>query len=64
MQPDDFSAGHFVPLQSERYDLEMHRRTADLAAVKSFLDVLQRATLRPKLEVLASYGTSKPGRAL
>jgi putative molybdopterin biosynthesis protein len=51
----------FVPLHSERYDLVMRKRTADLPAVKSFLDVLQRATLRRKLEVLAGYDTSQTG---
>jgi len=51
----------FVPLNSERYDLVMRRRTADLPAVRSFLDVLQRATLRRKLEVLAGYDTSETG---
>jgi putative molybdopterin biosynthesis protein len=51
----------FVPLHSERYDLVMRKRTADLPAVKSFLDVLQRATLRRKLEVLAGYDTSATG---
>ena len=51
----------FVPLQSERYDLIMRRRTADLPAVQAFLDVLQRASLRRKLEVLAGYDTSETG---
>ena len=51
----------FIPLHSERYDLVMRKRTADLPAVKSFLDVLQRATLRRKLEVLAGYDTSQTG---
>jgi putative molybdopterin biosynthesis protein len=51
----------FIPLHSERYDLVMRRRTADLPAIKAFLDVLQRATLRRKLEVLAGYDTSETG---
>ena len=51
----------FVPLHSERYDLVMRKRTAELPAVKGFLDVLQRATLRRKLEVLAGYDTSETG---
>ena len=51
----------FIPLQSARYDLVMRRRTGDLPAVKAFLDVLQRATLRRKLEVLAGYDTSQTG---
>jgi putative molybdopterin biosynthesis protein len=51
----------FIPLHSERYDLVMRKRTADLPAVKAFLDVLQRATLRRKLEVLAGYDTTEMG---
>lgn len=51
----------FVPLHSERYDLVMRRRTADVPAVKAFMDVLHRATLRRKLEVLAGYDTSETG---
>ncbi len=51
----------FIPLRSERYDLVMRKRSADLPAVKAFLDVLQRATLRRKLEVLAGYDTSQTG---
>lgn len=54
----------FIPLHSERYDLVMRRRTAGLPAVKAFLDVLQRATLRRKLEVLAGYDTSQTGSVL
>ncbi len=51
----------FIPLHSERYDLVMRKRTAALPAVRAFLDVLQRATLRRKLEVLAGYDTSQMG---
>ena len=51
----------FVPLNSARYDLVMRKDTADLPSVKAFLDVLQRATLRRKLEVLAGYDTSQTG---
>lgn len=51
----------FIPLRSERYDLVMRKRTADLPAIKAFLDVLQRATLRRKLEGLAGYDTSETG---
>ena len=51
----------FVPLHHARYDLVMRKRTAELPAVKAFLDVLQRATLRRKLEVLAGYDTSQTG---
>ena len=51
----------FIPLHSERYDLVMRKGTASLAAAKAFLDVLQRAALRRKLEVLAGYDTSDTG---
>ena len=51
----------FIPLKSERYDLVMRKRTADLPAAKAFIDVLHRATLRRKLEVLAGYDTSQTG---
>jgi putative molybdopterin biosynthesis protein len=54
----------FIPLHSERYDLVMRRRTAEFPAVKAFLDVLQRATLRRKLEVLAGYDTSQTGAVI
>jgi molybdate-binding protein/DNA-binding XRE family transcriptional regulator len=54
----------FVPLHSARYDLVMRKRTADLPSVKAFLDVLQRAALRRKLEVLAGYDTSQTGAQL
>ena len=52
---------HFVPLHSARYDLVMRKRTAELPTVKAFLDVLQRAALRRKLEALAGYDTSRTG---
>lgn len=51
----------FVPLRSARYDLVMRKKSAELPSVKAFLDVLQRATLRRKLEVLAGYDTSQTG---
>ena len=51
----------FIPLRSERYDLVMSKRTAGLPVVEALLDVLQRATLRRKLEVLAGYDTSETG---
>lgn len=54
----------FIPLHSERYDLVMRKSTAALPAVEAFLDVLQRAALRRKLEVLAGYDTSQTGTIL
>ena len=39
----------------------MRRKTAGLPAVAALLDVLQRAALRRKLELLAGYDTSETG---
>jgi molybdopterin molybdotransferase/putative molybdopterin biosynthesis protein len=54
----------FVPLRFERYDLVMRKQTMELPAAQAFLDVLQRATLRKRLEVLAGYDTSRTGAVL
>jgi putative molybdopterin biosynthesis protein len=52
----------FIPLQRERYDLVMRKRPEDVPALKSFLDVLQRAALRRKLELVAGYDTAETGK--
>jgi putative molybdopterin biosynthesis protein len=39
----------------------MRRQTANLPTVKALMDVLQRATLRRKLEMLAGYDTAETG---
>ncbi len=54
----------FVPLRQERYDLVMRKQTMDLASGQAFVDVLQRATLRKRLEMLAGYDTSGTGSVL
>ncbi|HYP08570.1 MAG TPA: substrate-binding domain-containing protein [Bryobacteraceae bacterium] len=54
----------FVPLQTERYDFVLRRASLELPAVQSFLDVLQKASLRRKLEVLAGYDTAETGVVL
>jgi molybdopterin molybdotransferase/putative molybdopterin biosynthesis protein len=54
----------FVPLHSERYDLVLRKRATHFPAMKAFLDVLQRAGLRRKLEVLAGYDTSEMGTVI
>ncbi len=54
----------FIPLHCERYDLVMRRDAVEIPAVKAFLDVLQRATLRRKLEVLAGYDTAQTGTVI
>ena len=51
----------FVPLHSERYDFVFRRSTLETPAVQTFMDVLQRASLRRKLETLAGYDTTKTG---
>lgn len=51
----------FIPLHRERYDFVLHKDTLELPQTQTFLDVLQRATLRRKLETLAGYDTSKTG---
>jgi molybdate-binding protein/DNA-binding XRE family transcriptional regulator len=51
----------FVPLHQERYDFVLRRETLNLPQTKAFLDVLQRADLRRKLETLAGYDTTKTG---
>jgi molybdate-binding protein/DNA-binding XRE family transcriptional regulator len=54
----------FLPLQSERYDFVLRRKSLDLPAIRDFMDVLQKAALRRKLEVLAGYDTSQTGAVL
>jgi putative molybdopterin biosynthesis protein len=54
----------FLPLQSERYDFVLRRQTLELPATQAFFDVLARATLRRKLEVLAGYETSQTGTVM
>jgi molybdate-binding protein len=51
----------FTPLESERYDLVMRKRTLETPEARALLDVLQRATLRRKLEALAGYDTAQTG---
>jgi putative molybdopterin biosynthesis protein len=52
----------FVPLQSERYDLVLRRSVLELPSMQGFLDVLQTAVLRRKLELLAGYDPSHTGQ--
>ena len=54
----------FIPLHAERFDLAVRREFLDLPAVRGILDMLQRATLRRKLESLAGYDTAETGRVL
>jgi len=54
----------FIPLATERYDLVVRRQHLRLPAVQALLDVLNRAAIRQKLEVLAGYDTSHTGEVL
>jgi len=54
----------FIPQHTERYDLVMRKRTLEMPAAQAFVDVLQRASLRRKLEVLAGYDTAQTGAVL
>jgi molybdopterin molybdotransferase/putative molybdopterin biosynthesis protein len=54
----------FVALHRERYDFVLHRDTLALPQAKAFLDVLQRASLRRKLETLAGYDTTRTGAVI
>jgi molybdate-binding protein/DNA-binding XRE family transcriptional regulator len=51
----------FVTLHRERYDFVLRKESLDLSQTQTFIDVLQRATLRRKLETLAGYDTTKTG---
>lgn len=54
----------FVPLATERYDLVVRRQHLRLPAVQALMDLLNRAAIRRKLEILAGYDTSHTGEVL
>lgn len=54
----------FIPLATERYDLVVGRQYLRLPAVRALLDVLNRADMRRKLEMLAGYDTRHTGEVL
>jgi molybdate-binding protein len=54
----------FRPLATERYDLVVRRQYLRLPAVQALLDLLNRAAIRRKLEILAGYDTSHTGEVL
>lgn len=51
----------FVPLRRERFDLVARKEILHLPGLRALFDVLQRKSLRRKLETLAGYDTSKSG---
>lgn len=54
----------FIPLAVERFDLTFSKASLDLPAVKTMLDLLNRATLKRKLETIAGYDTAHTGEVL
>lgn len=54
----------FLPLATERYDLVVRRQYLRMPAVEALLDLLNRAAIRRKLEMLAGYDTSHTGEVL
>jgi putative molybdopterin biosynthesis protein len=54
----------FVPLAVERFDLSFSRASLELPAAKALLDLLNRSTLRKKLQLIAGYDTSHTGEVL
>ncbi len=51
----------FQSLEAERYDFVLTRPALELQAVQALLDVLQKTSLRRKLERLAGYDTTQTG---
>jgi putative molybdopterin biosynthesis protein len=54
----------FTPLESERYDLVMRKHTLETPGARALVDILQRASLRRKLEAVAGYDTTETGTVL
>jgi putative molybdopterin biosynthesis protein len=54
----------FIPLAVERFDLSFMRETLELPAAKAVLDLLNRSSLRKKLQCVAGYDTAHTGEVL
>ena len=54
----------FVPLSRERFDLIIASSEMDTAGIRALLDVLNRASLRRKLAMLAGYEVKHTGEML
>jgi molybdate-binding protein/DNA-binding XRE family transcriptional regulator len=54
----------FVPLDQERFDFVLRRQDLSLPAIQAFLQVLQRASLRRRLEYQAGCETRQTGAIL
>lgn len=54
----------FIPLAVERFDLTFTKAVLELPAAKALLDLLNRSTLRKKLQCMAGYDTAHTGEVL
>jgi putative molybdopterin biosynthesis protein len=54
----------FIPLESERYDLVIHKRNLNNTAVQILLETLGRTAFRRELENLGGYDTRISGDRL
>lgn len=54
----------FVPLESERYDLAIHRQHLDLPGIRALLDVLSRSQFRRELDSLGGYDSTSTGQRM
>ena len=54
----------FIPLAVERFDLTFMRPTLGLPAAQAVLDLLNRSSLRKKLQSIAGYDTAHTGEIL
>jgi molybdate-binding protein len=54
----------FIPVAVERFDLTFAESALELPAAKALLDLLNRSTLRKKLQCIAGYDTTHTGEIL
>jgi putative molybdopterin biosynthesis protein len=54
----------FIPLAVERFDVSFTRASLELPATKALLDLLNRSSLRKKLQCIAGYDTAHTGEVL
>jgi molybdopterin molybdotransferase/putative molybdopterin biosynthesis protein len=54
----------FIPLAVERFDLSFSKASLELPSTKALLDLLNRSSLKRKLEAIAGYDTAHTGEVL
>jgi putative molybdopterin biosynthesis protein len=54
----------FIPLAVDRFDLSFSKTSLELPSAKALLDLLNRSSLRRKLEAIAGYDTAHTGEIL